>query len=83
MRLYVEKEQGLTFEKSLCPIPTMAVKGYNLCYDDGKDVTKDKFTSIVDLITYLSKRPVYDGKMFPVELLSIKEFVTMGYSIYM
>lgn len=83
MRIYVEKEQGIGFEKSLCPIPTMVVKGYNLCYDDGDEVVKDKFTSAVDLITYLSKRPIFDGKMFPVELLSIKEFVTKGYSIYM
>lgn len=81
MRIYVEKVKGIKIGITL--LPESMVKGYDLVFDDGKEVIKQRFKNPVELITYLSKRPIYDGKMFPVELLSIKEFVTLGYSLYM
>lgn len=42
----------------------------------------DCFRSKEELIERLEKKPLYKGKYFPTDNLSIREFIDRGFSIY-
>lgn len=56
---------------------------YILVLNDSGYVTEEYFYSEEELYKRLTEKPLYRSKYFPWKLLSVRQFIDRGFSIYL